>query len=152
PRASACRFTPPGTRAAPERTGNLAPRLARNPQTPSRGARRLLRRLRRHAQQRLSPARIKRHHGERRPVRLVVVVERIVEPRAVVSLRVENQARKVMLVKSLLRPGKLLDAQSRVIVPEVEEVPGAGKEGFMRDRLLPPHAEPAVARPQPVQP
>src|SRR3954451_18453024 len=95
--------------------------------------------------QSLLPALAQRQQGEAGAVRLVVVVERIVPPRAVLLLERQHQVGEVVLVERPLLGLELLDAQAGVVVPEVVEVAGDLEWGLVRHRALAAVGQPAVA-------
>src|SRR5688572_8119159 len=67
------------------------------------------------------------HQREGRPVLLVVVVEGIIPPRAVVLLKRQQHAGELVLELRLLVLRQLLDAVGRVVVAVEEEVAGHGE-------------------------
>src|SRR5262249_15630050 len=79
------------------------------------------------------PAALQRHRGEGGAVLLVIVVERVIPPGAVLGLQPQHERGEVVLVLGTVGHGQLVDEQAGVIVAEVEEIAGHGEERLMRD-------------------
>src|SRR5690349_11302758 len=69
-----------------------------------------------------------RHHGHRRAVLLMIVVEGIVPPTAISFLKRQKDVRKMVLEVGTLFAGQRIDALGRVPVAVVIEVAGYGEE------------------------
>ena len=74
----------------------------------------------------------------------MVVVQRVVPPRSVLLLQAQQHGCQLGLELALLFRRQLFDAQGRIVVAEVVEVPGDLEPRFVRDGSLAADAEPAV--------
>ena len=83
----------------------------------------------------------------------MIIVERIVPPRAVFFLHGQQSAGQVVLIEATgRRPAIWLMQERRVVVAEVVKVAGDLKVRLVRDRPLAADVEPAVAGDQPIEP